>query len=66
MKTFTLEVSALGYETTKIMVDADTKADALKHSRDAFKKFATHNDIPMSDAKGFGSLSIFKIIKHYA
>lgn len=61
---FELLVKAIGYETTTIVVQAATQSEATKnYKREAFKKFAKHNDISMGDSIGFGSLSVSKTKK---
>lgn len=62
MKTFNFTISAIGYETTTLTVEASTTLVAkVNFTREAFRKFARNNDISMSDAKGFGSLTIEKV-----
>jgi hypothetical protein len=57
-KTYKLTVSAIGYESTTLIVKASTKLVAkMNFEREAFRKFAKHNDISMPDARGFGSIS---------
>lgn len=61
MNTYILTVSAIGYEEITLVVQASTKLIAkMNFERDAFKKFAKHNDIKMSDARGFGSIQYTK------
>lgn len=63
MKQFRLTIDAIGYESTSLVVEAATMSEASKweNSQRAFRKFAEHNAISMSDAKGFGWLTTTKI-----
>ena len=61
MNTYRITVSAIGYESTTMQAIASTKLIAkINYERDALKKFAKHNDILLSDARGFGSISYTK------
>lgn len=57
MTTYTIKISAIGYETTTLTVTASTKTTAIKNETEALRHFATRNAISMSDARGFGSIS---------
>jgi hypothetical protein len=58
MKKYTITISAIGYDTIKLIVEASTTLAAkINFERDAYKKFAKHNAISISDARGFGSIS---------
>ena len=61
-KNYRLTVNAIGYESTSVEVSATDKNSALtKFQSAALKKFAVHNDISMSDARGFGFISVEKV-----
>jgi len=62
MNTYRITISAIGYESTAITVEASTKLIAkVNFERRAFIEFAKHNDIKLSDARGFGSATYEKL-----
>ena len=57
---YVIKVKANGYEETSLHVNAKNLKVAQSFERESLRKFAAHNDISFSDAKGFGFVSIIR------